>query len=52
MRALFCIPLVLAAWTTFYAAFGIFKLGVMLDVGLVAAVVGLVALPFTARSRR
>jgi hypothetical protein len=38
------IPAVLAVWTTFYAAFGIAKLGVVLDVGLVVATFGLVAL--------
>jgi hypothetical protein len=35
---------VLAAWTAFYALFGIAKLGVWLDTGLVAAAGGLLAL--------
>ena len=38
------VPAVLAVWTAFYAAFGIAKLGVLLDIGLVAATFGLVAL--------
>jgi hypothetical protein len=42
------IPVLLAIWTAFYAIFGMFRLGVMLDVGLVVAALGLVAL--TARS--
>lgn len=37
-------PVVLAVWTAFYAAYGILKLGVILDVGLVVATVGLVLL--------
>jgi len=35
------IAAVLAVWTTFYALFGILKLGVVLDLGLVAAALGL-----------
>ena len=38
------VPAVLAAWTAFYAAFGIGKLGVVLDVGLLAATFGLAVL--------
>jgi hypothetical protein len=38
------VPAVLAVWTAFYAAFGIAKLGVWLDVGLLAATFGLVVL--------
>ena len=37
-------PVLLAVWTTFYALFGMFRLGVMLDLGLVIAALGLVAL--------
>lgn len=37
------IPAVLATWVAFYAWFGIGKLGVMLDVGLLVALLGLVA---------
>lgn len=37
------IPLVLAVWVAFYALFGIVQLGVTLDVGLLVAMVGLVA---------
>lgn len=38
------IPALLAVWTTFYALFGIFVLGVVLDVGLFVAAVGISAL--------
>jgi len=38
------VPVLLAIWTAFYAIFGIVKLGVFLDIGLVAATLGLVAL--------
>lgn len=38
------VPAVLAAWTAFYAGFGIVRLGVTLDAGLLVAAVGLVAL--------
>lgn len=38
------VPAVLAGWTAFYAAFGIAKLGVVLDLGLIAATFGLVVL--------
>ena len=38
------IPAVLTPWTVFYAVFGIFRLGVVLDAGLLVASVGLVAL--------
>jgi len=37
------ITAVLAVWTAFYAAFGMFRLGVVLDAGLGVAMVGLVA---------
>jgi hypothetical protein len=35
------VPLLLAAWTAFYATFGVARLGVALDVGLYAAMLGL-----------
>lgn len=38
------IPAVLAVWTAFYAGYGIFKLGVVLDVGLLAGMIGLTVL--------
>ncbi len=38
------IPAALTAWTAFYALFGIFALGVVLDVGLLVATAGLAAL--------
>lgn len=38
------IPALLTPWTVFYAVFGIFRLGVVLDAGLLVASVGLVAL--------
>ena len=38
------VPAVLAGWTAFYATFGIAKLGVLLDLGLIAATFGLVVL--------
>jgi hypothetical protein len=41
---------VLTVWVTFYAIFGIFRLGVMLDAGLLVAAAGLVVM--TATSRR
>ena len=37
------IPAMLAAWCAFYAGFGIVRLGVTIDVGLVVAAIGLVA---------
>jgi hypothetical protein len=47
------LPALLAAWSAFYALFGILRLGVMLDAGLVASSVGLVALAIeNARARR
>jgi hypothetical protein len=38
------IPLVLAVWTAFYAVFGILKLDVLLDIGLLGAATGLLLL--------
>jgi len=38
------VPAVLAVWTAFYAVYGILKLGVALDVGLLAGMIGLVVL--------
>jgi len=42
---------VLAGWTVFYALFGVFQLGVWLDVGLLLAVVALVFESLPARRR-
>jgi hypothetical protein len=37
------VPVALAVWTAFYALFGVFVLGVVVDIGLIAGVIGLVA---------
>ena len=38
------IPAVLAVWTAFYGAYGLLKLGVAIDVGLLAGMIGLAVL--------
>lgn len=38
------VPVILASWAAFYAVFGIFRLGVLLDLGLLIAVAALGAL--------
>jgi hypothetical protein len=45
-------PALLAVWSAFYAVFGIFRLGVVLDAGLFVAAVGLVVITIqNARAR-
>lgn len=43
------IPAGLALWTAFYAVYGIFQLGVVLDIGLAIAALGLVAIAVAGR---